>query len=302
MSLDKKSSSLSGSRKFLLAVALGIAIFTGLTLYSQNQEHQRLMKYWQAKHAADESAWLTKEELKILPIVLAGPRKFNTMPLPNWVDGPELDLSKMISPQEEFIWPGCIYLMNNKYLQEMSLNSPPLLSQYLNKSKNKLSSFEKGYCVGIYLAKFSFNSGSSTNNVGEMQKLAYDKFENQNQSEEICTSAAGLNLDWYKEAGSASDSSSEFILGCKFGASETYPYWEQNAQAKNLIRIQTPRQPLPSPTSSNKPVSQGHWVRTCHWINVPNPRYNGSEPSINQRLANGPPFITTQQCTDQFVK
>ena len=60
--------------------------------------------------------------------------------------------------------------------------------------------------------------------------------------------------------------------------------------------------PIVSDNTGTSNDSDGHWVSKCRWVRVPNPNYQGgSSTSVNDNIANGPAYVSEQQCTDVFV-
>ena len=60
--------------------------------------------------------------------------------------------------------------------------------------------------------------------------------------------------------------------------------------------------PIVSENTGTSNDSDGYWVSKCRWVQVPNPNYQGgSSTSVNENIANGPAYVSEQQCTDVFV-
>jgi predicted nucleic acid-binding Zn-ribbon protein len=60
--------------------------------------------------------------------------------------------------------------------------------------------------------------------------------------------------------------------------------------------------PIVSDNTDTSNDSDGYWVSKCRWVRVPNPNYQGgSSTSVNENIANGPVYVSEQQCTDVFV-
>lgn len=60
--------------------------------------------------------------------------------------------------------------------------------------------------------------------------------------------------------------------------------------------------PVKSSAKSQSQNSGGRYIRSCYSQQIQNPNYNPSDPSVNNRLSNGGPYLTTQVCKTIYVK
>jgi hypothetical protein len=299
--------------KRFIGVIVVIGVIIGFALYAQYRDHLRLIKYWQSVHVSKALADVENKKSELIPIVLRGPKSFAPKPL---VDMPFLwslnDSTNYYPLARDFIWPGCEVLMNDSYNEITNGNTTYFYGiaenkfrEYLKLDKSGLTNFEKGYCVGVAIAPLAFTSLNSSEKLTNLKQEISKKISNANASGVMCEEAIKLDLDWYLNFDGTEKNSQEFANGCIFGVKKTYKYFDRQStieQAQKEIQTNSQEQQTSSPTSpNNKNNSSGHWVRTCHWVQVSNPNYDPSNPSINYRLAN-PPTRSEQQCTDQYIK
>jgi len=178
-----------------------------------------------------------------------------------------------------------------------------------------LTFYVMGYCDGSMLAQ----SQNEIANGQSDQKiiLSYPELvTSADDSLEICNLATDIG-QWegtkfmrepFVEFGKLNINNekdkSQYTAGCQMGIKKYFDFGQQlltatlSAQQRRRDK-QNQENSKPSPTNTSQNNSNGHWVRTCHWVQKANPNYN-SLGTINDKIAN-PQWLNEQQCTDQFV-
>jgi hypothetical protein len=195
---------------------------------------------------------------------------------------------KNFIPSDKYhMWPGC-----NGGVDENG-----------NNLSEKLSDYEKGYCDGYSIAS------DGTWDLETYRGVIYSKYptlvSSPNDGSEICSLATEPN-EWKGSDGSENfhwseiKSKSEYISGCKLGINSGYSDGQQILKTRNSY-AEVPQTPIPTSGDSGGGKTGGYWVSKCRWVQIPNPDYDPSNPSINYRLANPPYLAPQKKCTDTYV-
>lgn len=195
---------------------------------------------------------------------------------------------KNFIPTDKYhMWPGC-----NGGIDENG-----------NGLREKFTDYETGYCDGYSIAS------DGTWDLETYRGIIYSKYptlvSSPNDGSEICSLATDPN-EWKSSDGSENfhwyeiKSKSEYISGCEFGISSGYSEGQQILRTRNSY-AENPQTPTPESSDSGWGKTGGYWVSKCRLVQIPNPNYDPSNPSINYRIAN-PPYLAPQQmCTDIYV-
>jgi hypothetical protein len=195
---------------------------------------------------------------------------------------------KNFIPTDKYhMWPGC-----NGGIDENG-----------NDLREKFTDYEKGYCDGYLIAS------NGTWDLATYRGIIYSKYpilvSSPNDGSEICSLATDPN-EWKGSDGSENfpwpeiKSKSEYISGCKFGINSGYSVGQQILKNRNSY-AEVPQTPTPASSDSGGGKTGGYWVSKCRWVQIPNPDYDPSNPSINYRLANPQYLAPQKECTDIYV-